>query len=213
MNRNPTQDNEDRIRRARSWCQQAERATVLEERFLFFWIAFDAAYGQAQSQDKDKKATASEARAQFIERIVAHDAQKKLYASISEMLDGPVRVLMQNKYIYEPFWEAHRENQGNEWEKGFKDHNKRTYRAWVKGKTGRMLDEILWRLYTLRNQMVHGGMTYGGSWGQDQLRDSNQILSKLVPLIIEIMSADIAGNPGTEEWGMVAYPRFEESPQ
>lgn len=43
------------------------------------------------------------------------------------------------------------------------------------------------RLYTLRNQLIHGGATWYGSVNRDQLCDCTNLLSKLVPLIIELM--------------------------
>jgi len=43
------------------------------------------------------------------------------------------------------------------------------------------------RLYTLRNQLIHGGATWNGSVNREQIRDGVNILSRLVPAIIFIM--------------------------
>lgn len=39
------QHNEDWMRRARSWLERSDESTSDGERFIFLWIAFNAAYG------------------------------------------------------------------------------------------------------------------------------------------------------------------------
>ena len=39
----------------------------------------------------------------------------------------------------------------------------------------------------MRNQLIHGGATYQSRVNRDQVRDSANLLGKLIPLIIEIM--------------------------
>lgn len=60
------------------------------------------------------------------------------------------------------------------------------------------------RLYVLRNQLIHGGATWGGSVNRDQVRDGARILSVLVPTFIELMmdAPDL-------DWGQPAYPVVE----
>ncbi|MNI92174.1 hypothetical protein D3C73_1499380 [compost metagenome] len=57
------------------------------------------------------------------------------------------------------------------------------------------------RIYTLRNQIMHGGATCDSSVNRPQLRDCSSLLGKLVPLIIELM----LDNPDTL-WGDACYP-------
>ena len=57
------------------------------------------------------------------------------------------------------------------------------------------------RLYTLRNQLIHGGATWNGSVNREQLRDCVGLLSKLVPVIIDLMM----DSPDTL-WGDACYP-------
>lgn len=76
---------------------------------------------------------------------------------------------------------------------------------------GRVFEIIFQRLYQLRNQVFHGGATCGEkSWGWIQLEDANYIMAALVPVILDIMQAEIDKNPDTEIWGKVAYPRVGE---
>ena len=60
-----------------------------------------------------------------------------------------------------------------------------------------MLSIVLSRIYTLRNQLIHGGATWNGSVNREQLRDCVNLMGKLVPLVIEVMM----DHPGTL-WGM-----------
>jgi len=57
------------------------------------------------------------------------------------------------------------------------------------------------RIYLLRNQLVHGGATWGGSVNREQLRDAVNLMGKLAPLVIEIMmdSPDAL-------WGDASFP-------
>ena len=45
-----------------------------------------------------------------------------------------------------------------------------------------MLSIVLSRIYVLRNQLVHGGATWGSSVNREQLRDCTRFMAKLVPL-------------------------------
>jgi len=57
------------------------------------------------------------------------------------------------------------------------------------------------RLYQMRNQLIRGGATYKSSVNRDQIIDSANLLSRLIPLIIEIM----LDHPD-EAWGEIYYP-------
>ena len=63
---------------------------------------------------------------------------------------------------------------------------------------------VLDRLYTVRNQLIHGGATYKSKVNRSQVKDASEILSFLVPLIVDIMISNI-----NEDWGSVNYPVIE----
>ena len=64
-----------------------------------------------------------------------------------------------------------------------------------------VLSIVLSRIYVLRNQLVHGGATWGSSINREQLRDCTNFMAKLVPLVIEVMM----DHPDTL-WGQGTYP-------
>jgi hypothetical protein len=64
-----------------------------------------------------------------------------------------------------------------------------------------LLEVVLDRLYTLRNQLMHGGATFKSDVNRSQVKDGNNMLKLLVPLVIEIMLL----HP-EENWGEIYYP-------
>ena len=70
-----------------------------------------------------------------------------------------------------------------------------------------LLSVMFNRLYTLRNQLIHGGATWNGKVNRDQLRDCTRLLGKLVPVIIAVMM----DNPNAM-WGDAVYPVVDQAP-
>lgn len=204
------QSNEDRLRRAKSWYQQGSKEDISdEESFLFLWIAFNAAYGRiydwGETNERDNIRN-------FIGRVIKLDKNNAIQRALLHNLDT-WRELLENKYIYDPFWNVRRKHGGNRWRVGWCKKNEVALKAWDKGDTVGTLNEVLSRLYTLRNQMLHGGITFKDSFGKRQLRDSRPIMRELIRLIIDIIDTDIKANPDTKRWGKVDYLRFNDEPE
>lgn len=125
-----------------------------------------------------------------------------------------IRTLLVNPYVYRPFWRKIRDHHGDsggfDWTTDLnKEIENRNEKAWgdlVSGNAYGALTEIFERLYTLRNQVLHGGATYRGGKGRDQIRDGAEIMAALVPAMLNIMRADIEQDPDSQVWGEVAYP-------
>jgi hypothetical protein len=88
-----------------------------------------------------------------------------------------------------------------EFQAKFAAANKAAHVALGRQDTVTVLAIVLSRIYVLRNQLVHGGATWGSSVNRDQLRDCTNFMGKLVPLVIEVMM----DHPGTL-WGQGTYP-------
>ena len=71
----------------------------------------------------------------------------------------------------------------------------------AKGNTPELLRLVFHRIYTLRNQLMHGGATWNSQVNRAQLQDCVNLLGKLVPVVIELM----LNNPD-EMWGDACYP-------
>ena len=174
-----------RVHRALSWLNRAEMCEDADGRFIFLWIAFNAAYAKdiAESrQTKEKRAIDK-----FLKELVRVDQDKVLYG-LAWSESGSIQNLLKNQYVYEPFWDFHRGNvTERDWKKWFKSSWNAAKWALTKQDTATVLSIVLERMYTLRNQLVHGGATWNSSINRDQLRGGDAFMSKLVPHIIELM--------------------------
>ena len=194
-----------RVHRALSWLSRDEQEEPDQDaRFLFLWIAFNAAY----ANDISDRANFSERGlfSNFIQRLVDLDRDKLLYHTVWQEFPKSIRLLINNRYVFQPFWD-HQNGQLSEeaWQGAFARSNKAANTALGKMDTARVLVIVFERLYTLRNQLVHGGATWNSQVNRDQIRDGANIMHKLVPAIIHIMME----NAGVV-WGEPCYPVVNE---
>ena len=190
-----------RIHRSLSWLQRSEKDNEDKDaQFIFLWIAFNSAYA---SEIHDMK-TFSERRTQitFLNRLLMSDRDKLLYKIVWNEFSQSIRLLIDNQYVYQPFWDYQKGNlTESEWKERFDTDNARAKRALGQMNTMKILAIIFDRLYVLRNQLIHGGATWNSKVNRDQVRDGANILEKLVPIIIYLMLES-----GNQVWGDAAYP-------
>ena len=135
----------------------------------------------------------------FTTSLVQFD-RTRLYNLFWEKYSGPVRVLIENKFVFEKFWEYNR----GEVEDYITEFNKSILKAHdclSKENIEGLLEIVLERLYTLRNSIVHGGSTFNSKLNRAQLKDACNIMQLLVPIIIDIMMEN-----QKHDWGEIAYP-------
>lgn len=189
-----------RIHRALSWLNRAEQAEDVDGKFIFLWISFNAAY--AQELDDNERMSDQFLFMAFLEKLCDLDIDRHLHDLIWNEFSGSIRTLLDNPYVYHPFWEFQRGRiDEDEWKRRFEGARKTAQRALANGDTPLLLSIAFRRLYMLRNQLIHGGATWGGRVNREQLRDCTRLLGKLVPAIIGLMMA----NPNTL-WGDAVYP-------
>lgn len=128
-----------------------------------------------------------------MQKLCALDKANRIDALVWQEFSGSIRVLLDNPYVFQSFWD-HQSGKIDETtlKNRFASGKRAAQQALASGNTPALLGVLFNRLYTLRNQLIHGGATWNGSVNRDQLRDCTSLLSKLVPLIIELMmdSAD-----------------------
>ena len=189
-----------RIHRALSWLNRAEQAEDVDGRFIFLWIAFNAAY--AQELDDSDRASDKATFTAFLQKLCDLDTGKRIDDLIWKEFSGSIRTLLDNPYVFHLFWEFQRGRIGeDEWRDRFSSAKKSAQSALASGNTPALLSVMFNRLYTLRNQLIHGGATWDGKVNRDQLRDCTRLLGKLVPVIIALMM----DNPDAL-WGDAVYP-------
>lgn len=188
-----------RLHRAISWVNRAEQEDQdTDARFLFLWIALNAAYAQEFGSENAER----EQLRRFFEALLAHDRQGSLQDILFKQFPGPIRTLVGNRFVYARFWKALREHDSsNRWAERFATDQRCALQAVVERRTEVVLSIVLDRLYVRRNQLVHGGATWDSQANRAQLRDGAAILGQLVPTILQLMLQDVA-----PELGEVAYP-------
>ena len=136
---------------------------------------------------------------------MARDEGGRIYKALWQRFSGPVRVLMENRYVFNPFWHHHNGIEGFEdWEEKFKASSRSFAQAFQAGDSVRVLSFVFDRLYVMRNQLIHGGSTWNSGVNRAQVRDGTAILGFLMPVFVDLMM----DNPH-EDWGHPIYPVVE----
>jgi len=191
-----------RVHRALSWLKKAEHERANNDpdsEFIFLWIAFNAAYASQYTQES--RTREKEAFDSFLERIVSYDTNKQLYELIWTHYSNAIRSLMDNPYVYQPFWDCmNKAEPSTDWESSFSAAKRASHQALATQNVAQSLAIVLSRLYTLRNQLMHGGATWQGQLNREQLKDATAILRSIVPIVINIMMQH-----GKEHWAEAVY--------
>lgn len=189
-----------RVHRALSWLNRAEQSDDDDGRFIFLWIAFNAAY--AYEIDEHQRLSTQETFNNFLIKLCSLDKDKRLNNLLWKEFSGSIRLLLDNPFVFQSFWDYKNGKISEaDWKLRFDAGKGRANKALAGSDAAALLNVIFTRLYTLRNQLIHGGATWGGQVNRDQVRDAASLMGKLVPLIIELMM----DNPDTL-WGDACYP-------
>jgi len=191
-----------RIHRALSWLNRAEQCSDdADSHVIFLWIAFNAAYAYEicfeDSVDQKKMFEG------FIDRLCKLDNENRMEHLVWDEFAHSIRVLLDNKYVFQPFWNHlnNKKTTEKEWKVSFARAKSSAKYALRNRNTAKVLTLVLSRVYTLRNQIVHGGATWNSSVNRRQVTDGSKFMGRLVPLLIEIMM----DNPD-EPWDKPCYP-------
>ena len=188
-----------RLHRAISWLKCAEEQEGNADlHFITLWIAYNACY--AVDEKNEVELTEREYFNEFIAKLNFYDKEDRFFKLLWEKYSGPVRLLIANEYLFKPFWDFQRTKKRN-WKAAHEKSIEMASSFLAKREVTKLMEVVLDRLYTLRNQILHGGATYKSKVNRAQVRDANNILKLLVPIVIDIMLS----HPG-EDWGEIYYP-------
>lgn len=194
-----------RLRRALSWLEKAQTLSHQEDfdgAFIFFWISFNSMYS-IQSSVNSPPSDISQIR-EFFKNLLQFDSEGTIYNALWRGFPVAIRTLVQNKYVYSLFWEFQMTGNESDWETQLKKSEVQALAALKskrRDKTRELLSIVFDRLYTLRNQLIHGSATYQGSINRDQVKDGASILGYLVPSFVSLMIEH-----SDHDWGEVTYP-------
>ena len=192
-----------RVHRSISWLGRAEKETSDNDvKFILLWIGFNAAYASDIVEDFSSERGAFRA---FFEALVELDNEHRIYNVVWDRFPHEIRLLLNNKYVFAPFWNHHNNLPGFEnWTDSLSQSQKVIAISMAKRDTARILSVVFDRLYVLRNQIIHGGATWNSAVNRSQVTDGAAVLGSLIPLFIDIMM----DNP-EREWGKPFYPVVE----
>ena len=196
-----------RTHRALSWLGRAEAANDDGDvRFLLLWIGFNAAYAGDVGRAVDGTASSErEAFRDFFATLIGFDGDRRLYKLVWQRFPHEIRLLLDNRYVFAPFWQHHNGLEGyHDWRERLERSRRAINTALARQDTATILAILFDRLYVLRNQIVHGGATWNSDVNRDQVRDGAALLDTLLPLFVDLMM----DNPG-HEWPMPHYPVVE----
>ncbi len=188
-----------RMRRVTSWLKRAEQEKGdVDAEFIFYWIAFNAAYGGDGLKEKP-------AFKNYFSKILALGAGKKVLDIIDRECPDAIASFKDNEYVFPDFWteDTHQGTRPGNWEHLLIDSNYKIEQGIKNANVQDVLDELFDRLYVLRNQLVHGGATWQGDVNRRQVKNGAAIMRLLVPYFINIM----LDNPSAG-WGEPYYSPY-----
>ncbi|MFQ3596573.1 MAG: hypothetical protein SNJ63_10740 [Sphingomonadaceae bacterium] len=189
-----------RVHRALSWLGRAERESKDPDlRFILLWIGFNAAY--AADLGTERLSTRDEV-ADYFARLCRLDGGNRIYATVWTRFPQEIRLLLDNRYVFAPFWCFQNGDPAHaNWEARLAAEKRQVLKAMKALDTPKILRLLFERLYVLRNQLVHGGATWGGKVNRAQVKDGAAILGTLLPIFLDLMMDHPA-----EDWGRPYYP-------
>lgn len=191
-----------RIYRAKSWLTKASQAQDSDTQFIALWISFNAVYARELSRIYS---TEKIELTRFITQVCQLDSEQVIYNLVWKRFANNIRTLIQNRYVFQPFWDFHNGFISEEsWREAFSKANQKIQNALAQQDTDKILTILFARIYTLRNQIIHGGASFNSSANRKQLIDSCALLNDLLPIMIRI----VEDNP-QKDWGKPFYPYIE----
>jgi len=190
-----------RVHRSLSWLNRAEICeNDNDAKVIFLWIAFNAAY--SNEIKPDYRPNEHRLIYLFLKRLCQLDNKNRLENIVWIEFTKSIRALLANQYIFQPFWDYRNGKISEEnWKSRFKKAKISANSALGDRNTPLVLDIVLSRIYTLRNQLIHGGSTWNSKTNREQMKDCAKFMECVVPVIIEIMM-----DHSSELWGQACYP-------
>lgn len=202
------QDLLDRLERAQSWNDAADklRPNQLHEAFLFRYIAFNAMYGRRQYEGN--RTQACQDRERFLENLQkmhSYDVRYGRGVLLKALMacHESAGMLVGDHFTNDEYWRYPASHE--DLQKYSSVARSRVEALMRKGQWRPFLDVLLQHLTVLRNQVMHGCVTYGPkSKGMDSIEAGTKVMKEIVPAFLELMRR--YGQHG--KWDVIPYPRL-----
>ena len=212
-----------RLNRSLSWLERGNATSDNDAKFVFLWIAFNAAYAidrRAEIAMHGGNVFDWQRHLNYFDTLVPYDIDRQIYGQLSDELRKPIQSLLRNVYIYRGFWNCLTEQRFNwrNWSNRGEFEEERAEVERLLGYTGtresrnaksgvedtdviRVLTTLFDRLNVTRNQLMHGCATHDKPLNRSQVDTGAQILASLIPTFFHIM----ADHP-QQDWGAISFP-------
>ena len=196
-------DNERRVARMDAWIDLAEALPASDDnahvRFVFYWIAYEAAY---QTYQAKRPSSHTSERKAFHHQATWHDGNR-LQETLKQHRESIVK-LLELRQVERDFW-----YQGDqpatsdaEWDSGFQKRAKDAVNRLDNLETEHTLNDLFENLSIVRHQIVHGGSAGIQSRGLSQVLWGAGLLAALIPRFRAAIKANLE-----EDWGSPPFPR------
>jgi len=124
-----------------SWIGRAEDCGDDDDaRFVFLWIAFNAAYADDREFQMPSERAAF---ADYLSKLVVLDGGRRIYNGLWQRFSSSVRLRMENRYVFNPFWQHHNGIDGfADWEDRLKISVRAFAGAFQAGDTSKVLSFV-----------------------------------------------------------------------
>ena len=201
-----------RIYRSLSWLQRAEMQCWedLDAKFIFYWIAFNSAYGRDIPSERlmDDREPEKSVFMDFFRKAEFVDVRNKLHRYVFSSIPQTMESLVANKFVFRDFWE-HRNGRGHSDWRTRLDESVDSMRIDMHRRDSvRVLTTVFERLYVLRNQLMHGGATWNSQVNREQVELAVNIMGYTMPVFIDLMM----DKPHVFDEGIPHYPLVGSHP-
>ena len=178
-----------RLRRAISWLDGAqqvesgvkEKDKNLSAQFIFLWIAFNALYAGKFDEFFDSKFRdgEKELKKYFDDILIIEDAKTRIHKVFNDDILWEIHSLTKIIFVRSKFWRNYDKI------KKFFQPNLLPKKIRIRN-TRKILHRVFECLYVLRNQLIHGGSTWGSKLNKKQLCLGIKIMQCLLPIFIDM---------------------------
>jgi hypothetical protein len=194
-----------RTHRALSWFEKSMvlagdpdlSRELAEARLIMLWIGLGALCNRWDEARKSPMPE-SEALHAFMDELTSF-APDQLLPDFTGRNQPLIRRLLSNPTLHADFWT-------NSCSSALADKIDRTLTLFDKKDKAlastKILNEVVYRVFILRSQLVHGSSTAGGRLNREVLSDALQFLQRLVPMVIHVTIECGADH----EWPVLCYP-------
>lgn len=196
-----------RIHRCCSWLRRAQAlakadgADSIDDQLVLMWIGFNALYGLWDREENHPVRDIESVR-RFLKRVLELD-REDAYGKLLQRERPLCERLFDNVYLDHYFWRGLESGEGDE--ETWVNMPARGRRYLDDGRAELALDRLLlFRVYTLRCQMVHGGSTHGGRLNRHSIADCGRLLHYVLDVTIGILIERV--DDIEDSMGELCYP-------